>query len=204
MAGVNTPFGLLPVAHKNGNPWNGQLRRYWIPSTDGSAYYIGDAVISLANSDANGFPGVAKATAAQTVRGVVCGVEVANVEGASLVGSDLGLSVCNIPATKTRDYYVYVCDDPDVIFEIQGDATATNQVAANANKNFSLTVAAPSNTALPYSATVVNSGSIAVTQALNFKLLGLSQRRPSVGFGAYAVWLCVANQHELMGNTAGI
>lgn len=204
MAGSNTPFGLMPVAHKNGNPWNGQLRRYWIPSTDNSAYYIGDAVISLANSDGNGVPGVIKATGAQTIRGVVLGVEVANVEGSSLLGNDLGMSVVNIPATKTHDYYVYLCDDPDVIFEIQGDLTATNQVAANANKNFSLTVAAPSNTSLPYSATVVNSASIATTQGLNFKLQGLSQRRPSVGFGAFAVWLCTCNQHELMGNTAGI
>lgn len=204
MPTVNQPFGLSPVMMGDGSPWNGQVRRYYIPAADGSAYYIGDAVISLANSDANGVPGVIKATSAQTLRGVVVGVEVAPVDGVSLAGLDLGLSVINIPAVKARDYYVYVCDDPTVIFEIQGDLTATNQVAANANKNFSLTVAAPNPATLPYSGTVINSGSINVTQALNMKLMGLSQRRPAGGFGAFALWYCRINQHELMGNTAGI
>lgn len=204
MPTLNQPFGLSPVFNGDGSPWNGAARRYYIPSSDGSAFYVGDVVKSAAGSDANGVPQVQAAAGTDTLRGVIVGVEPANVENASLVGSDLALSRVNIPASKTRDYYVYVVDDPNIVFEVQGDATATNQVAANANKNCSLTIAAPSNTALPYSATVVNSGSINTTQALNIKLCGLSQRRPSGGFGAYALWLCKINQHELMGNTAGV
>lgn len=204
MANSNNPFGLAPIEHQNGNPWNGAVRRYWIPSTDGTAYYIGDVVKSLANSDANGVPGVIAAAGTDTIRGVIVGVEVAAPENVSLQGVDLTLSVVNIPASKTRDYYVYLCDDPDAIFEVQGDSTATNQIAANANKNCSLTIAAPSNTALPYSATVVNSGSIQTTQGLNIKLMGLSLKRPGTQFGAFAVWRCKINQHELQGNTAGI
>lgn len=204
MPTLNAPWGLAPVEMGDGSPWNGSVHRYFIPSADGNAYYIGDAVKSLANADANGVPGVIIAAGTDTLRGSIVGVEVVPPEAVSLAGFDIGASIVNIPATKTRDYYVYVCDDPTVVFEVQGDLTATNQTAANSNKNCSLTVAAPSPTTLPYSATVVNSGSIAVTQALNIKLMGLSMKRPTTGYGAFAIWRCRINQHELMGNTAGI
>lgn len=204
MANVNKPFGLNPVMQRNGAPWNGQVVRRYIPSSNGNAFYVGSPVISLAAADANGVPGVDVAAAGSTIRGVVVSVETSAPDAVSLQGPDLGLSRLNVPATKTRDYYVYVCEDPDTIFEIQGDGTATNQIATNANKNAQLTIAAPSDTTMPLSATVINSGTIAVTQAHNIKLMGLSQRRPAPEFGAYAVWLCMINQHELMGNTAGI
>lgn len=204
MANVNQPFGLNPVLYRNANYWNGANRRYLIPQADASAYYIGDVVKSAANADANGVPAVQAATGTDVLRGVIVGVEQAAPEAASLLGVDLPLSRVNVPASKTRDYYVYVVDDQDIVFEVQGDATGTNQIAANSNKNASLTIAAPSNVLLPFSATVVNSGSIATTAGLNIKLLGLTPRRPSQGFGAFAVWLCMINQHELQGNTAGI
>jgi hypothetical protein len=204
MANVNAPFGLLPVMHKNGNDYSGKCRRYYIPSANANAFYIGSPVISAANADANGVSAVDVGAAGSTYRGVVVGVEPVTPDAVSLVGTDLALSRLNVPASKTRDYYVYVADDPDLIFECQGDATGTNQVAANANKNAQLTITAPSDTTRPYSATVINSATIATTQAHNIKLLGLAQRRPAVEFGAYAVWLCVINQHELQGNTAGI
>lgn len=204
MPNTNRPFGLNPVMHCSGAPWNGQVVRRYIPQANANAFYIGSPVISAANADANGVPAVDVGAAGSTYRGVVVGVEQSAPDAVSLQGTDLPLSRLNVPATKTRDYYVFVCEDPDTIFEVQGDATATNQVAANANKNAQLTIAAPSDTTMPLSATVVNSGTIAVTQGHNIKLMGLSQRRPATEFGAYAVWLCMINQHELMGNTAGI
>lgn len=204
MANLNQPFGAAPVMYRNGSSWNGAVRRYLIPQADAVAYYLGDFVKSAANADANGVSAVQAGNGTDIYRGVIVSVEQAAPEATSLLGVDLPLSRVNIPATKTRDYYVYVCDDPDVLFEIQGDATATNQIAANANKNASVTVTAPSNVLLPYSATVVNSGSIAVTAGLNLKLVGLSPRRPTGGFGAFAVWLVSINQHEFQGNTAGI
>lgn len=203
MANINQPFGLVPVQNRNGGEWNGCTRRYYIPQADASAYYINDAVKSAANADANGVPAVQKAIGTDILRGVIVGVEVAAPEAPSMAGPDLGLSIVTIPAVKTRDYYVYVCDDPDVIFEVQGDAAAGNQVAANANKNASLTITAPA-AGIAYSATVVGGATIAVTAALNIKLCGLSQRRPTQGFGAFSIWLCYINQHELMGGTAGI
>lgn len=205
MANLNAPFGLSPVFQGNASPYNGASRRYYIPQANGSAFYVGSPVISAAGADANGVPQIAIGAAGSTYRGVIVGIEPGNPpDGVSLAGGPMSNEVIPVPATKTRDYYVYVADDPSLIFEVQGDATGTNQVAANANKNCQLTIAAPSPATMPMAATVVNSSTIAVTQAHNIKLMGLSQRRPATEFGPYAVWYCKINQHELQGNTAGI
>lgn len=208
MANVNAPFGLSPVGTFSASPYTSRVSRYWIPSTDNNAYYIGDPVKSLANSDGNGIPGVIIANGTDTYRGVIAAI-IPLVEGipgsmASLATDPfVSLSQVSIPATKQHDYYVMVADDPEQMFMIQGDSTATNQIAANANKNFSLTITAPSPATNALSATVLSSASIATTQSLNMKLMGLAQI-PGNGFGAFAKWICKINQHELMGNTAGI
>ena len=201
MANTNKPFGLAPVRSISGT-WSQQTTRYYIYSSDSDAYYIGDAVISAAQGDANGTPGIAKATGAQTLRGVVVGVEPADQLGVSLVGSALSLENTYVPATKAKAYYVYVVDDPGVVFSIQGDATATNQVATNSNKNFSLTVAAGAS-AQSSSGTVLSSSTLNTNNTLNMKAMGLLQV-PGNAYGAYAIWQCKINLHELFGGTTAI
>ncbi len=64
MANNDAPFGLRPIEHLNGLPWNGVTRRCYLPSTDANAMYIGDAVDVAGSSDTSGVcPTVAKATA---------------------------------------------------------------------------------------------------------------------------------------------
>jgi len=202
MANVNAPFGLRPVKTINGASWNDQGNLYHIPAGDTSAYYIGDVVKSAANADANGVPDVAKAAGTDVLRGVIVGVLASVPYGTSLQGATLDLANTFIPATKTRDYYVMVNDDPETVFECQGDATATNQVAANSNKNASLTITAPTAPG-QWSNTVISSSTINTTNTLNMKLMGLAQK-PNNAFGAYARWLVKINLHELAGGTAGI
>lgn len=204
MANVSAPFGLMPVQEGSGSPWNGRASRYWIPSTDAVAYYIGDPVALLGvestqDCDANGIPGVLKVSTSGITLwlGPVVGIEPVNAGGITNIGSALSLEQVYIPATKTHDYYVYVADDPNLIFEIQGDATATNQVAAKATYNADITVAVPASG--NQSATVLQSGTIAAPGAtLALKLLGLSQRQfaGKNSFGAYAVWRCKINNHQ--------
>lgn len=202
MANVNAPYGLKPVFNGDGSPWNGQVRPYYIPSTDLDAYYVGDVVLSAAGADGYGIPQVAKATATDTPRGVIVSILPVPPRPLTLDGSGTNLAEFYIPATKSKDYWVLVCDDPHTIFMCQGDSTGTNQVAANVNKNARITVAAPS-TPGPFSASVIDSSTIAVTQAHVMKLYGLAQVPGNV-FGAYAQWYVRFNQHELLGNTLGV
>lgn len=206
MANVSAPFGLMPIEHLDGSPYNGKVTRYYIPSADTSAYYIGDPVAlagvagggaGTQSADANGVPSIGKVANGDTLwLGPIVGVEVVNPLGASNQGTSLTLETISIPATKTRDYYVYVADDPGLIFEMQGDGTATNQTAAKSTYNCDITVATPSTGA--QSASVIASAGIALTATLPLKLMGLSQRQFAGGnaFGAYAVWRCKINNHQ--------
>lgn len=203
MANIVAPRGFVPSRMLNGAQWNGATNLYYIPSTDNTVLSIGDAVISLAGGDDNGVPGIAKAAGTTNpIRGVITGFVVApNLQ--SLVGTGIDLSLQNLPATKTKAYYAMVCDDPNVLFELQGDGvTAANAVAAACNKNANFTVTNPTSPR-QLSASTLTESTIAVTQAHVLRIMGLAQR-PGNAYGASAVWLVKFNQHELAANTAGI
>jgi hypothetical protein len=206
---LNRPFGFAPFRTLGASTFNSQTNRYRIPSSDGSAFYIGDAVAQVAGADTFGVPNVQKSASTTSYRGVIVGVENPTVGAQSIQGTVIDDTITSIPATKTRDYYVYVVDDPQTLYMIQDDGiTGANLVAASASLNSSLTIAAP---AIGYmlSATVLLSSSFAVTGTLNTKLMGLAQIPSLPGnvvnsFGTYAVWIVKANQHNLMGNQVGI
>ncbi len=182
MANVQGPFGLRPVRTGLGSPWNGQV-----------TMYCGDLLEIAAGCDADGVPYIAKAEANDTIRGVLCGVKT----------DPLNLNIVYIPATKTHDYYVFVCDDPDAVFEIQDDGiTTANLVSTAVGKNADFTVATPT-APVPTSATVLLSSSIATTNTLPLKIVGL-KLVPGQTIGAYATWLVRLNKSDFNGQTAGI
>jgi len=205
MPTINAPQGLKPVLPGGAGSATYQTGLYWIPQSDTNVYKMYSVVRLLANSDANGTPGViASATGAEALVGSIVSIDPTQNNGIAQGGAPLALEQVTIPATKTRDYYVYVANDPNQIFEVQGDSTATNQIAANANKNCSLTISEAGTS--QFSGTVVASGTIATTQALNIRLMGLSPQTVTErkGYGALSMWLCKINQHQLGPNTAGV
>lgn len=201
MANSNAPKGFVPSRYLNGAPWNGAMNVYVIPSTDGSVFSPGDAVKSAANGDANGIPAIQKAAGTDTVRGVVVAILVAPPGNPSVQGVNLDLTTQQAPATKTKDYYALVVDDPQVLFEIQDDGNSA-LTATSCNKNASFTVANPTSPQ-QMSASVLDTSSVNTTQGLNLRIMGLVQRDGNA-FGVHAKWLVKFNQHELMGNTAGV
>ena len=125
MANQDTPFGLRPIRHRNGAPYNGAANPYYIASSYGTALFIGDPVIKVAGGSNSAavsaagmgdfpigtLPSIEKATAGDTNRitGVIVGF-------APLPDN---LTQQYNPASTER--VALVCDDPDVIFEIQAD-----------------------------------------------------------------------------------
>ena len=141
MANADTPFGLRPVRHRNGAPYNGAVTPYYIPSGYGTALYIGDPVVitGTANTSAVKVPGVGdfgpgtlqeinKATAAggNYISGVIVGFA-ANV-------SDLSKQYN--PASTER--VALVADDPDLVFEIQEDGVGATLAATDMGLNADL------------------------------------------------------------------
>lgn len=203
MPNVNRPFGLMPVEAlcDQAGP---SVHRYYIGSADASAYYIGSPVILSATSDAKGVPGVAIGAAAGVYVGSVVGVEPANVNGITQVGSTLDTTQVSIPATKTRDYYVYVADNPLQIFECQSGAVTTNLVSTKKNNNCDLTITAPSPATSPQSATIIDNATITTTNTRSMRLMGLAQRENNEANSAYEVFRIKINTHAYANAIAGV
>jgi len=133
MANLDTPFGFKPVKNLNGSPWNGKVNVYYVPSTDATAIFKGDAVKSAGSADATGkYPTVTQATAGAAVRGVV-------------IGFGDNPNVMTNPDNPMRAYrpastamYAFVVDDPQVIFEVQedSDGAALAVAAVGLSTNF--------------------------------------------------------------------
>lgn len=198
MANVNAPAGLAPVEYLSGAPWNGQVRRYYIPSSDTNAYAIGDPVTLAGGGDANGVASVVLATPGSGLMGVIVGM------GGLAYGGPNGdldsLSITVIPATKSRGYYVSVVDDPNVLFEVQEIGTGTALTAAEVGLNVNL-VAGTNNGYV--SGWLLTNTTEATTNTLDVKLMGLVQKSNNA-FGAYAKWLVLINNHLYRGGVTGV
>lgn len=202
MANVNRPNGANPVRAK-GSPWMGPGNLYWIPQADTNAYYPGDFVCSGSTGSSAGSLGlpagipqasIAAGNASTLMRGIIT----------SVYRDPNNLTSQYVPATKAYDYYVYVCDDPSVVFEMTDDGlTSGNLNASTVGQNCDFTKTAP--TAPQFqSANVILSSSINTTNTLPIKIIGLTLT-PNNLAGVYARWLCVFNKHELSGaSTTGV
>jgi len=199
LANVNRPNGFSPVSTITGANWSGQARLYYIPSTDGNAYYIGDVVKSTEGADpTNFYQQIVKVTASPGV-GPVRGV---------IVGFYTNISTpyqVSVPATKAQAFYALVVDDPNVIFEVTDDGITTgNLVAAAVGQNAEFTVAAPSPASNPVSATVLLSSSFASGNATYpCKIVG-ARADGQNAFGAFCRWYVIFNNHELKGGTGTV
>lgn len=200
MPNIVAPRGFVPSRYLNGSAWNGAFNTYYIPLADANAYSIGDVVKSIVGGDANGIPSVAKAGGNDTVRGVIVGFVVAGMNIPSLVGTNLDLTIQNVPAVKAKDYYAMVIDDPTMLFEIQDDGAAALTSSA-CNKNASFVVTNPTSPR-QNSASTLSAASVAVTAGLALKLIGLAQK-PNNAYGVNATWIVRFNQHEFFGFIGG-
>jgi hypothetical protein len=125
MANVDSPSGLKPIRHKSGAPYNGAASPYWIDADYATALFIGDPVIKVAggsNDAAVKVPGQG-----EFAIGTLPSIEKATAgDGNRITGVIVGFSP--LPTDLTKQYnpasterVALVCDDPDMVFEIQAD-----------------------------------------------------------------------------------
>ena len=190
MANLDTPFGFKPVKHLNGAPWNGKANVYYIPSTDNTAVFVGDAVKGAGAADTTGkYPSVAQATAGAAVIGVVIGF------------GDNPYTMTH-PDSPNRSYrpaatamYAFVVDDPQVIFEVQEDSDANSITAAMVGLSTNFVVGSGSTTT-GRSAMELDSSDTATDTAGNCRILRLANREDNE-LGNYAKWEVLFGEHEL-------
>ncbi len=187
MANVDAPKGLRPVKHLDGSPYTGAVNRYYVPASDGTALFIGDAVKSAGSADANGVASVTRAAAGDTLRGVIVGVEPVTADSL-------------IYRAASTERYVYVADAPDLIFEIQDDSDGGALAATNVGQNADIIVGSGS-TVTGLSGMELDSSTASASTA-QLRILGFVQD-PLNEVAANARFLVMINEHELK-SAAGV
>ena len=201
MANANTPRGLSPVGTITGAAYNEQGRLYAIASDASNTYAIGDVVKVAGGSDVSGVPYVTKAATTDTPVGVIVGLRVSD-PSTTLQGTTLDLAKIYLGLSAGLRY-AYVVDDPNVIFEVESDATGV--AAADVFKNAGLTITANQTSlsqASPLSSTVIDAASIKAigtsgSLALPLQIIGVNQLENNAP-GAYASVLVKWNKHQFL------
>lgn len=198
MANPDRPFGLKPVRHLNGNPWNGMTQRCVILAAVTNAIAVGDPVLFQGTgSSTTGCPAVDLATLSDTnlVSGVVTAIEPDP--------DDLSTTYRSANA-KSADRHCQVCTDPDVVFWIQDDGgAALDQDSIGLNAEMIRTHAT---TSTGISHVELDAGTSDGPDADASNQLLILALAPKVGnaFGVNAVWEVLINMHSLRTPALGV
>lgn len=194
MANVSRINGLRPIKYLNGAAYNGAATLYFIPSGNGTATFVGD----LVKLDTTGDP----ATSGGKALGVRSVIQAAAGDAAVGVIVEVAVDPTNLNTPQYRaastGRYVYVVDDPNVLFEIQSSGTPT---FGDVGLNASVSVGAGS-TSTGASGMVLDASTLATTATLTLKVMEATQRVDNE-FGAVAAEKLVVkiNNHQLGSST---
>lgn len=189
MANSDVARGLRPAQYPNGAPYNGQAEKFYVPSTDSTAIYIGDMVKLAGSADSDGIPSVQKASSTDVVVGVMVGVDSETRDSTIYRAAD----------TET---YIFVATDPALLYEIQedsvGGALAATDVGLNANF-----IDAGGSTVTGLSGIELDSSTAATTATLDFQIRRLVKRADNE-IGTNAKWLVRLNNHQYVDGATGV
>lgn len=190
MANANTPRGLEPVRYVSGSPYNGASNVYFVPSSDNTAIYIGGLVKLAGGGSAEGIPTVTgNVSSGNPVVGVVTGFKAVTQE-----------SPLYRPASTDR--YVYVADDPDLLFEAQEDGVSVTTVNGATAQLSGFT---SGSTVTGKSSVVISTANIYETSDTDddVRLVQFVQRSDNE-FGLYGRWLVRLNVHQYKDSAVGV
>lgn len=163
MPNTNVASGLKPVRMLDGAPYTGHVDMFFVPASDATALYIGDAVVFAGSADAAGIPTITRAAASSAITGAVVGFIPDGVT-----------NVAGFRAASTAAY-VLVAHGQDVLFEIQENSSGGALAAADIGLNVDIVVGAGSATT-KRSGTMIATNTKATTITLPLKIRRLVQR----------------------------
>lgn len=194
MANTNSPFGLRPVRYLDGRPYNGAVDYYFATGATG-VIRPGDPVVEA---------GAANTTQITSVAGVfppgtlpTCTIA-ADGDGDPITGVCVAVVATNRDSLPYRvdstDRVIAVARGPDLIFEVQSDATSTALAGTDVGLHGCLKVGS---TAVYLSDWTWDTNDAAANDPSNqLKLLRFSTK-PKNEIGAYAVVEVLINNHML-------
>lgn len=202
MANSNTPFGLQPLKNKGGET---VLNFYYIPSSYGTALYIGDPVVKTGTSNtsnvvagqrefpAGSLPEINKATAGDNnpVTGAIVGF-LTNYDNTSR----------NYNPASTEAIAI-VADDPSQLFLIQEETAGTALAATSVGLNANLVYAESGSTVTGFSGAELDTSTPATDATFQLKILRLHDAVDNA-IGQHAKWVVRINRHSDANGVTGI
>lgn len=202
MANVDAPFGLRPIRHKSGAPYNGACERYVAASGYATDLFVGDPVVITGNSNSAAVRGyqpgtlseVEKATAGDgnAITGVIVGFEPVDGFDSPIYG----------PASTQR--ILLVADDPDLVFLIQDDGAAA-LTADSVGLNAVLIYTHSGNTTTGRSGVELDTNSDPpAADASNQLFIQRLYNVPDNELAVHAKWEVTINQHTKASGALGV
>lgn len=199
MPNPNTPYGLQAVSYAWGAPYAGAARVYYVPVGNPTALFFGDPLLGVTNSsDGNGVPTmeIAAAGGGTYVGGVFAGI-----------ANNAGQPTITVQQTQTpylaagQAAYIYVIDDPFVLFKIQEDSVGGAMVSGVGGQNADL-VAGTGSTVTGFSGWQLDSSTVNTTPTLQLRIIQMLQEVDNA-VGVNAKWLVKLNLAQML-HTTGI
>ena len=196
MANDTNFWGLRPVKHISGAPWNGVTEKCYVGSDYATAMYIGDPVQISTDSSAS------HATAMYTSV-ILAGVATTSVIYGVITSFDDSEDYSTVYRAGATERYINVCVDPTVIYYIRGNGAAA-PTAATPFLN-AIMVAGTSSTVTGLSGKGLDEGtgsSPATTIGHQLTILRLANL-PDNEMAAYAIYEVLINTHQLRAAAVG-
>lgn len=193
MANADAPRGLKPTRYLSGAPYNGACNMYYVPSSDGTAIYVGGLVKPAGSADANGVMSVTgNVSTGNAVLGVVVGVVPVTADSTTY-------------RAASTERYVFVADDPALMFEVQEDSVGGALAAAGVGNTADLTGFTSGSTTTGLSAIEIDSSTATAAGdgTEDVLIVGLSQSPADNVIGTNANWLVRLNNHFFVDGVAG-
>jgi hypothetical protein len=187
------------VRYVSGKPYTGACNKYYVPSSDGTAIYLGGLVKPAGSADASGIMSVTgNVSTGNQVLGVVVGVD--PVEGAGADGRD---SLTYRAASTER--YVYVADEPDLLYEIQEDGEGGTLAVTAVGNTADLTGFTAGSTTTGLSSIEVDSSTATASGdgTEDVLIVGFSRSVDNVVGSQWAKMLVRLNNHFFIDGVAG-
>jgi hypothetical protein len=215
MANVNRPWGARPVAYVGGAKWNGELTLYAFSASNSTGdAFVGDLVefdstnrtLALTDVYAPGCPLVKPVVAALTTtafRGVIAGF-VPEPEYNHSATASLGLMYRQDDTKR----YVFVIDNPLVLFDVQEDGNDYVSASDNPINKLSDIAYTAGNTTTGISGVQLDSSGITTGGVLPFRVLGFNRRPDNFDFTAsdtnsYAHYMVMIANSDLANANTG-
>jgi len=193
MANPSTPFGLRPVRHISGAPWNGAIQKVWVDSNYATALFVGDPVtwatqLDEASALARYRPVITHAgTAGLVINGVIVG----------FAPDPDNLTYTYRPASTNRWAYI-VHATPDIVFQIRDNGDGTPAVDWP-GRNALMEAGGGGSTVTGLSSFALQAVTPAATQNYTLHMLGTSDIEDNE-MDDYAIWDVLINTSR---NTTG-